>query len=384
MIFPRFRDSEIPIIDRPFFTILRSSLWQTPVDTSAWPEVVDWEPIIAAFEAHALLGVVGHTILSLPKDKGIQSPQLQDRILTYVGQVMKQRHKTRKIICDIFTKFEEAGINPILLKGEGLASLYPKTCHRSVGDIDIYVGEKNYKKAVEVIDEFCGQAAAFGAHKYVQDFHYHIYYGTLAIEVHKRAVEASIEKYDTTFNRWATSWLNADKSDHVIINNSEISIPNSQFNAIFVFDHMCKHLKTEGGALRQMVDLALLLNSIDIDKVQFEEDLKRVGIYRNWLILMGILVCQLGLPKEKAILYDENLSSKYQTKLLYYIFNSGTMGRSIDNSEKQYKQSSNFFTYFIGAAIWHFNLYRIKSILFPKEAKKEMFNYMLSCLSRCS
>lgn len=45
----------------------------------------------------------------------------------------------------------KAGIEPVLLKGQGLSRYYPTPELRQCGDIDIYVGEENYEKAYDAI-----------------------------------------------------------------------------------------------------------------------------------------------------------------------------------------------------------------------------------------
>jgi hypothetical protein len=51
----------------------------------------------------------------------------------------------------VVQELREYGIDPVLLKGQGIAKYYPVPELRQCGDIDIYVGENHFAKTCEVI-----------------------------------------------------------------------------------------------------------------------------------------------------------------------------------------------------------------------------------------
>ena len=132
-----------------FYSIIRNSLWGSTIEL---PEDFNqWSPIVKLARTQALMGIVGDVLLTRREIRDTLPPKfvekLQDIPMTNVG-MHSQMNMTLQLLVLTLRK---AGVEPVLLKGQGLARNYPVPELRQCGDIDIYVGEENYEKAYDAI-----------------------------------------------------------------------------------------------------------------------------------------------------------------------------------------------------------------------------------------
>lgn len=303
-----------------FFNILRASLWNTPLNIYG---IVDWRTLVKQFDDHALLGVVSDKIMSLPPEQ-LPPFDVQMEIFKLIANLTHSHEKVESAKKIVFAKLESLGMAPVLMKGPVLAALYPERLVRSCGDVDIYIGEEDYERACEVMVEMCGYETKDDG-EFEDDVHFHCTYNNVQVEIHKYACECCDPSRFEAFNRFA----------------KEQNAQGDRFNAVFVFDHLAKHMRNEGIGIRQFVDWALLLHHLseklggfDSEKgqefvKQLESDLKAYSRLDIWQGLSGILVFQLGLPKNECPFFDGDKAIRSQGKVLDYIYDSGNFGKHV-------------------------------------------------------
>ena len=132
-----------------FFRTLRSALWG---ETLQIPEgFSNWGKVMKLAKAQAVTGLVGDVILRTPEIM----PSLPDKAAEYVQEIPMKNIIMHTVLNNTLIlavkTLRDHGIEPILLKGQGLARYYPVPELRQCGDIDLYVGEENYEKAYEAL-----------------------------------------------------------------------------------------------------------------------------------------------------------------------------------------------------------------------------------------
>lgn len=328
-----------------FFSILRAAIWTDP-DGQPTAErlqaVIDlihkssitnhqssfWSPLLRAYEEHAMLGVVAHTLCSLPAEIGLSAEQ-QDHIQAYMASLVRQRYAMQQAIATVFRTLETAGIRAILLKGEGLAMLYPRTCLRAVGDIDLIVPHTQYEQAVHTLQTLTGDRG----HEDYLERHYQLSYQGITIEVHHHPGWCANGAYEHSFQQLSDECLTSEHCDEITIAGMKILIPGAQYNALYVFNHLLHHMHDGGVGLRQFLDWSLVLyhqSLIDSSLNRLiAQSLNRCGLLRPWQILGGILVLQLGLSQTAFPLYDDRLARKSQGKILRRLIEGGNFGHQL-------------------------------------------------------
>ena len=288
----------------------------------------------------------------------------------YVASNIKTHNQLNIALVDAFKKLEAAGCHPVLLKGQGLATLYPNPMMRGCGDIDIYVGEEEFEKACSLINGICGVKDE-DVDIYARDLHYEVHNGDIAFEVHKKAAEASIGSKYEKFNAWAKNWLQQEKNAKVIINGEEIPVPAPQYNLLFIFDHLSRHFLSEGVGFRQFLDWMLLLHDVvkDIDLGQLRTDLMEYSSLYAWQGFGGILCKQLGLCEKEFPFFDESISLKSQDIVLDNILKLANFG--IHNDEiVHYHLMNHSLKNDWRRFCFIMERYNIEKLLFPEETRQ--------------
>lgn len=324
-----------------FFELLQAALWEREVELQVFQGDWSWERLLQAFHNHAILGVVAHTILSLP-DSYLPNQKQSTFVIEYCANLFQTHQHHKSIIIDIFKKLELSGCNPILLKGEGLASLYPKTCIRSCGDIDIFVGPQKFQTAKRVINGFSTPEEISAAEKMEAEHHYHIHSNGIVFEIHKYPGIAADLSYRRVYQEISTQLLLTNQSSILLSttissNQFAIQVPSVEYNGWYLFNHLAQHFRDDGVGIRQFCDwLIVLKNNCSFsnnNEFNLEQLLLQIGMKRAWTILGGILVFQLGLPASDFPLFDKNKANMSQGFILSEIVNGRNFGFKSSNSD---------------------------------------------------
>lgn len=314
-----------------FFELLRAALWEREADLRVFQGDWSWERLLQAYQDHALMGVVAHTILNLPNNYQPDF-RLQQFIFQTVGSLVQTRQKHNQVIATILSDFEQEGCHPVLLKGQGLASLYPSRCIRTIGDIDIYVTPSKYDVAKTLINKHADAEEISHAAEIEAEHHYKIKIEDVIFEIHHLAGDPGNPNYKKRFHVESAKYLTPEKISTAILNldngNKEIPIPSIQFNVWYIFNHLVHHFAGQGVGLRQFCDWFLVLKAFT--QVANEEDyrnlkhiLDSIGLMRAWRILGGILVNQFKFPSCDYPFYSEKWAEKSQGYILSEIVEGG-------------------------------------------------------------
>lgn len=167
-----------------------------------------------------------------------------------------------------------SNVNVLLFKGFAMNSFYPDPTVRSFGDFDFYsFGE--HKKVAKIVEEFGIKVDYYSKHD-IFDFH------SCHIELHKYFV-----KNDTWSGRLINGYLlSIAKISNFKKQEEGWLVPSIEFNAIYLLRHMADHLGYEGVTLKNLVDWALFLKSLNPSEVKSNEKvldvLKRSKMLNIW------------------------------------------------------------------------------------------------------
>ena len=236
---------------------------------------------------------------------------------------------------------EKAGIKAVLMKGAGLAALYPAPHYRSWGDIDLYVGPEQYHPACAVMRETFPKALKFDE-ELDHYKHYNLIADGVSIEVHRVSVGFQHPLDERRYARMEAYGMT--HTEPIMLNGLELRVPEPTFNALFVCLHSWEHMSTQGGNVRQLCDLALLLHHYAgrIDASRLKGYLKALHLTDVWYLYMYILVNQLGLPQEEALFYSPKVAERAER-----LSEDLLAGRLVTSNEKGQSPKGRF------ARKWH-------------------------------
>ncbi len=280
-------------------SLLRSALWQTPVESLPFAVVADWDGIGRL----ALQQTVGPLVLTSALTMEGEGRPGREWVLKALGVIERNRRTHALVdatVADAFARLRGEGMKPVLLKGQAYARLYPDPTLRQCGDIDIYVGEDDFVRAYRATKAFGWRG---DEHFSEDDKHYGCFSNGVRIELHRVAAKLPLR--------------------------GEMAAEDSAlFDVTFVFVHLYHHFLSGGVGLRQLCDWAMLLHHHrgKIDERALARRLKEYGVLQGWKSFAPILVEHLGLPETECLLYSPKYSRRGE-RALSFIIEEGNFGK---------------------------------------------------------
>lgn len=148
----------------------------------------DWESILSIADCHRVLPLLYDVLENILPEDGADWKRVQERSTQTVWQSYRLLFMSRYVT----GLLKDAGIDTILLKGSGVAGLYPVPELRKSGDVDLLV--ENGKMAQEA--GRCLQVHGFVAESGHQENHHLTYMSPegIRLELHS----ALVEPFDST------------------------------------------------------------------------------------------------------------------------------------------------------------------------------------------
>ena len=311
--------------EKVFFSILRSALWGTSVEV---PErFSQWNMIMKLAKTQALMGLVGDVLLTRHEIRETLSPKLieklQDIPMTNVGMHSQMNMTLQLLVLTL----RMVGIEPVLLKGQGLARYYPTPELRQCGDIDIYVGEENYEKAYDAILPIVSEID--DKSKIWNWMHFDASIGAVMIEVHQKADKMYSRKNVRIYKEFMLDGVSRDLCP-LRFGDVDVMTPNDTFNAFYVFYHLWRHFSGSGVGLRQFCDWACFLHTHvgNLDLPYLKKMLDDLGFMKPWQVLGCFLVRDLGLPEDEFPFYTKKYVGKVD-RVRDYVMTDGNFGVNV-------------------------------------------------------
>ena len=317
--------------EKLFFEILQNGLWGKPIE--AVPTRNDMLHVVKLALSQTVLGIVGNVIIT---DKTLSS-YLTERELAYlrklVMSVVSVSYTWNCSVRNIFMEMHDNGVEPILLKGQGIAQYYPNPDFRQCGDIDLYVGKQYFEKACEVVKALATEND-MATVKHTRK-HFHIYLGKVPVELHLYSDVYYPKRLDRIYQEISDAGISIAPVE-VELAGYPVKTPSVNFNIFYIFNHLWHHFIADGVGLRQICDLCVLLHRFhgQIDYNYLRNVLERMGLMKQWKIFGSIAVDKLGLPVEEYPFYDKKYS-RLKEKVFRLVMLEGNFGQQNLKEQKR-------------------------------------------------
>lgn len=369
------------LAQQQYLELLRAGLWGTPADPSLFQGEVDWKAILRTSHQQTTNIIVADGIDTLPPS--LCPPKKRIFKLAIRRTENTLMHKLLNTTLNQAVQALNAeGIWSILLKGQGVANNYINPQSRMCGDIDLYVGEKNFERACEVLKK----EGATGSHDYDNhEFHIALDLEGATIEVHKKADVLNDRALNRSLQQWTKEKLDAKIADGSLPGwDNEgvlINLPDPTYNAFYIIHHAVRHLIGEGIGLRHVCDWTTYMHThhSQIDKEELLSKLTEYNMLEAWQLFGNIAVHAIGLPAEELpFMSDTQLIPKAEI-LLQHIFSTGNFGRY---SEEKRDSKSNYIK-----RKWHnfwFQMSRLHKLhkIFPQYTRAFGWSWFTGALYR--
>lgn len=302
-----------------FFSLVRSGLWGTLPDEALFRPLSanDWQTLYRMAQAQALLAIAFDGVSLLPDELRPPRP-LYLQWAARTAQIEQANERLNRLLPELNTLYSNAGLHPVLLKGQGIGTNYRNPMHRQCGDIDIYIGKEGQLTANRILLEqgatVEGEASEKHASYNLKGVH---------IENHRIILHLNNPLADRRLRKIIHEWY-PDGTE----SGCDMPLPPATFNALYIFLHAFIHFLNSGIGLRQVCDWTCLLakRHKEIDASILLRQLQDLGLLRAAQSFGYIAVTRLGLPAGLLPFPLEDIKQPGE-KLLEDILATGNFGQ---------------------------------------------------------
>ena len=300
-----------------FFDLIQCSIGKKE-RLSRTPDAQEWAKLFDIAQMQTLVGITYSGIERLPKE---QHPSKQILLGWHTStELIKERNiELNRMSIAISGKFKELGFRNTLLKGQGLAQLYPTPNLRTPGDIDIW------------LDGGCDKILGYVRKCFpkCKPTYHHVDFPVkkeTGIEVHF----TPSWMHSPIRNRRAQEFFN---SNAVAQFRNDITTPQGSFpsttlsfNRVYILLHIYRHLFQEGIGLRQLLDYYFVLEKgfSQNERTECTKTLKKLGLTGFAAAATYILQEKFGLEREKHLVPPDKRRGEF---LLREVMTAGNFGK---------------------------------------------------------
>lgn len=289
----------------------RAEFSRTPIES-------EWLGIYAWMQKQALTGIAFLGIEHLPKD---QKPPRRLLLEWYVQteQIKKRNAELETEALGVVNKILKDGFQSVVLKGHGIARLYPRGYYRISGDIDLWLSGQRCKieKYVRELLPKCS-------------FVYH------NVAIHSKG-HIELELHFTPswmFGYFTNNSLQRFFKTHAVqlfdkvqkpTNYTELPIPSLGFNRIYILVHIYRHLFGEGIGLRQLMDYYYVLQQgfTEEERIETLRVLSSLNMLRFTKAVMYVLKTVFAMQDRFLLMEPDEKEGRF---LLNEIMQAGNFG----------------------------------------------------------
>lgn len=303
-----------------FYELIRLSVGSSSV-LSSHPSSHEWQSLLTEAIKQAIDGVSFEGFLKYQEfSENVQeSKKIKLQWIAGVLLLEQRNELTNLRVQQLSDFFSQGKFRTCVLKGQGIALLYPNPKHRHCGDIDLWVEGKrddivNYirSKGIKVYDVHLVHATA----EFFKD---------VAVEIHF----CPSWMYNPFFNRRLQLFFASQASAQFAHYDEKVGFayPTIFFNLVHSMVHINRHVFEEGIGLRQLMDYYFILkHSSCEERSEAYNVLCSVGL-RKFVGAVMYVMQQVFLLEEDLMLGRPN--SILGSRLLDSIMAGGNFGKAL-------------------------------------------------------
>lgn len=243
-----------------------------------------WQRVYSMSLLHGVMGLIYSGMERCSDDFFLQVPNEQmDVWKRAAGEIETTNTEVDIRISTIFSEMNHNKLRPILIKGQGIAALYPNPLRRKSGDVDIYLP---YSSHVEKANEWARQRGEDIDDSESRTLGYTI--DDVRIENHERLAELTNVIANGRLQSIIEAEIKCCDSSYVVINGYKVEVPPPTLNLLIILVRITRYILNDGISLKQLVDLGIFMRK-EGDRVDFVK-------LQGWIekLRMGTIVQLIG------------------------------------------------------------------------------------------
>jgi hypothetical protein len=263
----------------------------------------------------------------------------QELLLQWIGEVQiieQQNVAMNEFVAWLIELLRKEDVYAILVKGQGIAQCYEKPLLRACGDVDLFLSEDNFKKALQILSPLATSIEDGNTY----NKHIAMTIDDWSVEQHGtlrsglwQSLDRGLDKVQNTvfYEGKVRSWMNG---------GTQVFLPAADEDVVFVFAHILQHFYKEGIGLRQICDLCRLLwiYKDSLNHGLLESRIRKMGLMTEWRAFAALAVDYLGMPIDAMPFYSDDKKWKRKAvRVMEFVLETGNFGHNRDYSyQKKY------------------------------------------------
>ena len=279
--------------------MLQAGLWEKSVRLLPFSPI-DFDALYKLAEEQSVAGLIAAGL------EHVEDLTLEKRqVMPFMKRIITLESRNASMngfIASLYTKMRDAGIQALLVKGQGIAQCYERPMWRAAGDVDLLFDAENYEKA----KTFLIPMASSVDKEDVPRMHLGMTIDSWTIELHG-TLHVGLSRYTNEQIDQIQEEMFRSHSFRTWNNGAtDILLPGETTDVIFIITHVLQHFYRGGIGVRQICDWTRLLWTFrdSIDRTQLEQRITQMRLMTDWKSFAAFAVEYLGMPVEAIPLYD--------------------------------------------------------------------------------
>lgn len=311
-----------------FFKLIRLGLGTEVYTDFPILRTKQWRAICDMGMKQSVIGILLSGIEHLPQEKRPEKAIMIKLVNLCLSVEHHNRILNRKAV-ELSDYYIRNGFSPILLKGQGIATLYPKPEWRMPGDIDLWLTDGR-KKVTEFVKKENPEAEVLYLHikTFPED--------GIELEIHTVPSMMYNPFADRKLRKWMNVWKDMAVRKELPGGVGAVYVPCDEMNRVYMLVHKYRHVFSEGIGLRQMTDYMMLLRKgfTEEERLKTVRIMKELNLTAFCRAVMFVLTECLGMEKEFILMEPDRKSGM---RLLEMIITGGNFGK-YDSSYRDKKE----------------------------------------------
>lgn len=295
-------------VQTTYCSLLRQALGLSTQNTLSALNVADVDSLAHLAQIQGTAPLIFDKVLSIHDSQCTMHDELQMQMKQVCMQNMMGYEHLLSLLKQTWNGLVSGGVQPVVLKGFGLASLYPIPYLRSWGDLDIYVGPQQYHQSAAILRQVFPDAKHHDEEREELKHYNFVLPDGNVVEMHRTSAILMHPIKNKYFLNLESDAMKPENVQWAEMEDIRFAIPEAKFNLLFTFYHAWEHFIREGLGFKQVADLALLAHRTYNQQSltsYLRRHLRRLRLYEPWQLIGYVCVTALGLPKSEWPLYEE-------------------------------------------------------------------------------
>ena len=337
-----------------FFALIRCGIGKENT-LSYSPTPTQWEELFDISKKQTLAGIAFAGIERLPAE---QRPpkEIIFQWYTLCESIKRKNIELNKKAALISQKFKSEGFCNCILKGQGIAQLYPNPLLRTPGDIDIWLdgGEKKVLEYVKKIFPNCSPT------------YHHVDFPVskeVDIEIHYRPSWMYNPFTNKRIQNFYSEQANSQFCNVITTSEGTFTAPDTAFNSVYILHHIYRHLFSEGIGIRQVLDYYFVMRQeiTEDEKRMHIKKLKKFGLYKFASAMSYVLQRIFALEDKYIIIAPDKKEGEFLLNEIMAAGNFGmydtrytatTHGLNTAHIRNILKRSLNLLSHYPAETVW--------------------------------